>query len=220
MDDAEAADVLSAILSDHHLSEIAFEKIRVVYHTPESILVPNAFYTEDSGTHFLHWQNGEAGNYFPMKDALHKAQIQLLYAVPESLHHIIISHFPNAEFVHAHSAAITTGCSSEHPTILIDVYPNEWICSFWNKSKLQLIRSVVPVSADDLAYNVVNICNQLQMPLAECKTIIGGLIDKNDAFISGLSRFLENNSWTVSAQTSEYPTHYFTSIINRSLCEL
>lgn len=219
--DPEASvDELSTILSDHSLLEIPFENVKVIYHTPESILVPKAFYHADTSDHLLHWQKGDAGNYFPMKDALNSKEIQLLYAVPEALHHIVTVHIPNASFVHAHSAAIVTKDSSVDPSIHIQVYPNEWICSFWNDQKLQLIKTIIPVSADDMSYCLLNICKELNISTADAVVEICGLIEANHEFITGISRFFKTIVWKENDLEIDLPKHFFTAIINQSLCEL
>lgn len=215
-----SVDQLSTILSDHSLLEMPFENVKVIYHTPESILVPNTFYHADTSDHLLHWQKGDAGNYFPMKDSLNSSGIQLLYAVPEELHHIVTVHIPNATFVHAHSAAIVKKDISVDPSIHIQVYPNEWICSFWKDQKLQLIKTIIPVSADDLCYDLLNICKELNIPTVDAVMNICGLIEVNHEFVTGISRFFKTIVWNESNLGTDLPKHFFTAIINQSLCEL
>ena len=220
-DPLAAVDELSALIADHPLLQTSFEQVKVIYHTPESILVPDAFYQADTSDHLLHWQNGDAGDYFPMKDSLQSAGIQLLYAVPESLHHIMTINFPSANFVHAHAASILA--KQEGNVIDIAVYPGEWICTFWKQGQLQMVRSLISSHADDICYMLLNICKQLNLKEDQLKLSIGGMIEQDDNTVSMLARFIPAIHWKEKAMIqglNDQPDHFFTPLLNQSLCVL
>lgn len=215
-----AIDQLSALLSDHPLMDTSFDHVKVIYHTPESVLVPGALYHEDAIGPLLHWQAGDAENHIPMKNFIKQTNRYLLYAVPDALHQIVSAHFPNAQFVHAHSAAASRVYASPQTIIDIEVYPTEWICSFWSNGKLQLIRSINASSADDLSYILLHICQQKNIVPSETSISMSGLIEKKDERIQLLSRFFKSIEWNEEDLDITHPKHFFTAIIQQSLCEL
>lgn len=218
----DAVDELSAILADHPLLQTSFENIKVIYHTSSSVLVPAAFYHEDNSDHLLHWQNGDTGNYFPMKDIVSKEDIHVLYLVPEELHHIMTINFPSAVFVHAHSS--TVGIKPTLPTaIQVEAYPGEWICSVWKKGTLQLVKSLNTANADDLVYMILNICKQFDIQEKELTLSISGMVEKNDPALSLLATFIKEVHWDEDQPIygfTDHPPHYFTPLIKKALCEL
>lgn len=219
-DSEEAIDELSALLSDHSLLQISFENVKVIYHTPDTILVPNAFYQADKVDQLLHWQYGDAANYFPMQTTVAKSDIHILYAVPEALHHIITIHFPSAQFIHAHAATLRNVPIHSEAVIHIEVYPNEWICALWQNKKLQIVRSISNHSGADISYVLLSLCKTFNMSAEQTKLQIGGFLTSDDERVSLLQRFFKSIDWNEKPFNSDYPDHFLSSIINQAICEL
>lgn len=219
-DENAALDDISSILAEHEWLQTSFEMVKVFYHTHSSILVPDALFNPDNSDVLSEWQFGDVVHTISMKDSIAKESLQLLYAVPEALHHMLTANFPKAKYFHAHSALLMNKTEGESSHINIEVFPGEWTCSFWKNSKLQLVRSILPEAADDICYTLLHICNQFNLTPAETKISLAGLIDKDDPVIGLLSTLFNNISWKEMEGISNYPNHFFTPVFNQSLCEL
>lgn len=215
-----ALDQISSIFSEHQWLQKSYAQVKVIYHTEGSILVPDKLYDAESNRDLLHWQFGDLFEMVPMNKAISKKGITLLYAVPEVLHHMVTANFPKAEFVHAHANLVAGELDAGLSTIHINVFPDEWICAFWKNGKLQLIRSIMPLSSDDICYMLINMCKQLDMLTSETVISLSGLLDKEDEVVLKLSRFFQNIIWNEIEGIPNYPTHYFAPLLNQSLCEL
>ena len=92
------------------------------------------------------------------------------------------------------------------------------------QNNLQIIQSFAYSVAEDVAYNLLNICKQFAMPVEEVQLQICGMIDTESGMYAEVKKYFEHLTvqnvptiLVVEDSLSQHPAHYFTPFFNLAL---
>jgi hypothetical protein len=105
-------------------------------------------------------------------------------------------------------------------------YNNKLLVNLFKNGELQLMRSFEYETSEDVAYYLLNICEQFNVDCEKLILTISGLIDDHSTMFAELEKYfllIQLNQrpadFKYSPAFDEYPPHFFTSIFNAALCE-
>jgi len=197
----------------------------IIWDTEDAVCVPAAFYRDDLAPQYIDMLMGEAAGTRVLTQPVEDNVIVSRYATAYS--NAFNTHFDNNNFTHKFSQVLKKYGNSAQATggeqaniMHVIFYPSHFIMVAFKNADLQIVRSFSYSTSEDALYNIMQVCNQYNMPVAGTTIIASGLIDTASNLYSTLYGYLDNFSLQEGGEVnfeapgfSEYPAHYFLPFI-------
>lgn len=218
---------LSGIISTDEILITTTAKKTVIYNFPESQLVPEKYFHIDTGKDLIALFHGDQDNGITLCEKIKDSEQYNVYGVPAEIHSLLQQHFNNSRYWHYYSlwamlAPEKTAGAASYLSILF--YPKRILVSAVKDTQLHLLQSYAYEAAEDVAYYLLNVCQQLQLSPESTTVILSGMIDVSSAMYSEMYKYfgqlsLENVSAAASVPLmEEYPGHFFSPLLKLAAC--
>jgi len=215
---------LQIIFHENKLLSEPFKKVIIVYSFPESVLIPFAQYDETQNENVLNLVYGDLQiNEIILRDVVPGRSIYNVFRIPSSVFDVLQKQFPNAVSMHQYSVLLQENATDKNKLSLI-FYGQKMVVSLIKNGGHQLINSFNYHSPQDVAYTVLNICQQFDVPGVDIE--ISGLLEKRSALFKEVYKYFETIDFAVLPQDKNYnedilelPSHYFSHIFALDSCE-
>ncbi len=207
-----------------------YNEVTIVYHFPESILVPEAAFDAGLNKAALDMVYGDLHKGEILQDDLPGWAVYNIYRVPAALHQLLGAHFPKGRFYHAYSVLLKSkqkqAKRTETDEISLVFYPNKLLFALFRAGRLQIIQTFEYDTAEDVMYHLLNACQQFDVNTEEVDITVSGLLDDHSSVYSELTKYFLNielddrpDAFSYNAVFNEHPSHFFTTLFNVALCE-
>ena len=227
--------ILKQSLSEHFISAIKhfqfskkqYQQVLINYFTSQFTLCPISFYNMETNRSMLEFNVGSVADKLVLVDDV-SPDIQLIYAIEESLKSTLDLIFPNHQLKHTLSILsklmlVSEELIKEH--IVLSVHSNYIELVVKQEHKLLLANQFSVKTQEDVLYYVLFILEQYQLnPLTANITIVGN-INSTSELVTSLKKYIKNIrlalgnksiNWTAVSGT---PQHFNYTLINRLFCE-
>jgi hypothetical protein len=109
--------------------------------------------------------------------------------------------------------------------IKVIFYADKMVALIIRNGKVHLMQTFLYQDTKDVAYHLLNCCQQLGISQQEVKLLVGGLIDRQSALSTELHKYFLKISFEeidesikVTDELKELPLHYFSSILKMAVC--
>ena len=198
----------------------------IIWDTGDAICVPQAFYREDLAAEYL---NIIAGNTTATTVLAQQAAEDIIVSRHEVEYTSAFNtHFKNNAFTHKFSLLLKR-CFINGNELFVKpqdnrlytvFYPAHFILIAIKQQQLQIIRNFNYSTSEDALYNIMQVCNQYNMPAGGTAIVASGLIDTASNLYNTLYSYLDNFTLEEAGGVvfaaegfSEYPAHYFLPFI-------
>ncbi|HLA53688.1 MAG TPA: DUF3822 family protein [Flavitalea sp.] len=221
-------DAIAEIISgDEYLQSFA-SRATVLYNFPESNLLPqelNDVSVHDSLTRFVY---GDVSTGLILDEKIENWQMHNVYAISRKIHFLLKEKFKDSGYWHFYTLMLRSSAGetlAEGNYLRIIFYNDKFIVSIFTNGRLLLLQTFAYQTPEDVAYYLLLACRQLEIPASATILLISGLIDTQSALYSELMKYFPEIRYelfpeSMDPQTllKEFPGHYFSPLLNMSLC--
>ena len=215
---------LQIVFHQNKLLAESFKKTIIIYSFAESVLIPFSFHNAMQNADILNLMYGDIpANDTILSDKIAAARVYNSFRIPASVLEVMNTQFPKATSLHQYSFLLNQPVTQENKLYII-FYGQKMVVSLIKDGKHQLLNSFNYHSPQDVAYTLLNICQQFEVP--EIHVEISGLVEKKSPLFKEMYKYFQNvelsvlpEETKVSEEILEYPAHYFSHIFALYSCE-
>jgi hypothetical protein len=218
---------LSALINnDDRLRNTETRKI-LLYNYPEAAFIPEAYYSPSTGTAHLELLHGELpSSTIVAEKGEGRSEGYFVYAVPTQVHRLFQQQLPINRSFHYYNVLQHAEEGRQKDTgsyLQVTFYPGRLLVYAGSHGQLQLIRSFYYEAAEDVAYYLLNICQQLTLSPATTPVFLSGMIDVSSVLYAEILKYfgiVETDSFAAGAAEwpEEHPAHFFSPLLKMASC--
>ncbi len=181
----------------------------------ELSLVPENLHSAENNKDLLNFIFGEDANSHIQNERLNNTDIVLVYRLPKEIAEAVGEFYPGSKIKHSISKQYKTPENSSAHIFCLVGYSYAKIFVF-NNNQFLLQRYFHYATADDMAYQLLNICAQLNIEVAEVQLNLSGFIEANSNLYAALHKYFLNigfeniaENLQIKTETETYPAHLF-----------
>lgn len=178
---------------------------------PRMLPVPEHLFDAQRSQEELNLLLGEAAWHTPMADLVPQKDMVLAWQIPDMVIGWLQQHFDVLTPRHIAGELLKKPVMGEMNLGQIVLAEKQALVMLYQHEQL-LFAGMLPVlTADDLAYRLLNICKQYELPAADVHWQVSGMIEKEAGLYTGLEKYLQQiDLWPVPFELSEgVSPHYF-----------
>jgi hypothetical protein len=226
-DNHELAEEVAGIIRTDGILKTGAEKKTIIYNFPESQLVPEKYFRMDAGPALIELLHGDLNKGITLSERIQGCDQYNVYQVPAEIHGLLQRSFANSKYWHYYSVwmALQQKQAGEPATCLsVLFYPNRILVSAVKNKQLQLLQNYVYEAAEDVAYYLLNICRQLQLPPGSTPVVLSGMIDVSSVLYTEIFKYFGQLSLEAFPGAAaipvldEYPAHFFSPLLKLATC--
>ncbi|TAH04483.1 MAG: DUF3822 family protein [Sphingobacteriales bacterium] len=225
----ELAASVEEIINETPLLREELSETVVLYNFPESQFVPKDFFNINATQEQTLLLQGDFNNGTILSEKVHGFDSYCVFTVPGEIHRLFQRRFTNGKYWHFYSVWLECLKKQEAvstPTVSILFYPSRIIIGVITNKGIELVQSYAYQAAEDVAYYVLNVLEQLGLSPASTQVTLAGTIEESSAVFTELQKylaqlnFINTTNSALAAGFNEYPNHFFSPLLNMSLCVL
>lgn len=212
---------LKTIFNEQPLLHKTYKKVFVSYTGYESALLPEELYKPGENELLLNTMYGDLQECSISTDLVADKNIYNVYRMPAAIHQVIVDKFPLAAFSHHDSILIKQDIQGN--VLRVIFYKDSFIAVLVKGGELQIIQTYPYQSGADVAYCLLNICEQFKMNNVLLR--IGGMIDVDSDLHKEIMHYFPNITFDELPAEYEFaenlkklPPHYFSHLFSIALC--
>ncbi len=204
------------------------KSVTICFNYQDSLIIPVAYYEAKSVHHLLNLIFG-LKNYTILQDDLREAEllgntaVKNVYRVAPEIHEMMLLLYPTAHIKHSSSLQINNNDLQDG--IRCIVY-QQWIKVFlYDNGIFKFVQYFFYKTPTDVAYHLLNTCNQHSVNAELTHIQISGMIDKDSSLYRELSKYFSNLTLISIPQLSDIETsivdsesHFYSHLIQLAQC--
>lgn len=198
--------------------------VTVCFDFKESVLIPDKFSNSLVNEQSLYLLYGEDLHAVKLNDHITAAGIINEYRVEENLKKIIDEFFPDAAIFHSTSLQIEKLSNSTNLLCCI-FFHNSIKVMLYSEGKLMLVQQFFYSNPEDVAYHLLNVCEQNGVSPSTIPLQLSGMINEQSKLYTGIYNYFLHISFDAPEESNfatealkELPAHYFSHIISLASC--
>jgi len=222
-------DLLREIVEGDELLKKPVKETLLVYNFPESSLIPEAVFTMDTNREVIDTLHGNLQKGLILTEKIPWWELFNVYRISPELHNLLQQNFSAGKYWHYYSLLLKSykmfDSSEKEDCIKVIFYSDKMVALVIRQGKPVLTQTFLYHDTKDVAYHLLNCCQQLGLNQEEVRLLVGGLIDRQSALSTELHKyFLKiqfeeiDESIKVTDELKELPLHYFSSILKMAVC--
>ncbi len=224
-DEDDYVENIKSIFKSSNIESTNPASIQICYNYKESMLVPDKYYQSELNDHMLSLLNGDSDDTFIKDDHIENFAIHNIYRIPQNIYSLIQHQFPNASAIHSSSLQIQQ--KKEGHFLYCVVFYDAIKVILYVDGLLNLVQQFKYSSPEDVAYHLLNTCQQHDMKPSEIKLRLYGMIVKDSNLYQQLHNyFLDIDFITipeeinVRQEINDLPAHFFSHLTELATCVL
>ena len=222
--DAMVVESIHGLIKDQPVLQERFKNVYIIYGYPQSVLVPNELMNGQDNETMLNLVFGDVGEGVIRSEYMPRHQIHNVYRVPAQVDAVVSRYFEQAAFTHLFSLLPDVIKSTgTHLYCIFD--PGQLTAMLLKNGKLQLVQNYDYKTPDDVAYQLLNICERFDVDLPGVTVHLSGMIDGASALYTELNKyFLQvffeglREEYEYPENFQQYPAHYFSHLFALVSC--
>ena len=212
---AQLAFQLNELFTAENTEHADIIKTTIYANYKELSLVPQQLHKAENDKDVLNFIFGEDESCIVQNETLPNTEIKLLYRIPNEINTVLGEFYPGNKIQHSIGKQFKMPENSEPQIFCLVGYSNAKIFIF-NNNEFLLQRYFHYSTADDMAYQLLNSCSQLNLDITDVQLKLSGFIEADSNLYAALHKyflniefenFTENLDINLDAET--YPPHMF-----------
>lgn len=199
---------------------------RVFFNFRQHAMIPSLYYKKHLSAEMLVPVFGSDENTEVFSDYNYDSNAWFIYRVRKNVLAVINEYYPSASYNHSLLCAIKAADFAPNELRCV-VYYNSFRVILYKGGKLHLMQYFDYNAPEDMAYHLVNICQQHQLNVDEVKLNLSGLIDLDSQLYKCLYNYFLNidvlkphDSVSLNSELQKHPEHFFSHLTSLIVCEL
>lgn len=218
------AGYLKDIVADQDLLQQKFKKINIIYAFPECLLVPGSFMVSANEDKMLNLVYGEESDSETKTDFINQLNLHSIYRIPKQGIELI-AQVLSSPVKQYHLYTLLAAAANNGANQLYCIFGTaHFIVKLIKNGSLQIIQQFIYKTPEDVAYYLLSICSQFEVPLPETAVMLHGMIDEDSRLYDELKKYLPilqfaglPTSFTYDGM-EKYPPHYFSHLFEIAAC--
>jgi len=222
-------DSLREIMHEDSLLQKPVKETLLVYNFPESSLIPEPVFTMDTNREIIDTLHGNLQKGLILTEKIPWWELFNVYRISPDLHQLLQQTFTAGKYWHYYSLLLKSfkmfDSSSQEDCIKVIFYSDKMVALVMREGKVQLVQTFLYHDTKDVAYHLLNCCQQLNLDQESVRLLVGGLIDRQSSLSTELHKYFLridfeeiDESIKVTDELKELPLHYFSSILKMAVC--
>ncbi len=219
-----AVSAIHQVVAEQPVLKQVFKNIYIIYGYSQSVLVPNDFMSGDENRPMLELLFGDTRESVIRNEYIYRHMIHNVYSVPAAIDATVTRYFEKATYSHLFS--LLPDVIKNSGTHLYCIFNTGQLTVLLQKQgKLQVIQNYIYKTPDDVAYYLLNICQQFNVTLAGVTVHLSGMIDAASALYAELYKYFLNiffealpEEYEYPENIGKYPAHYFSHLFAVASC--
>ena len=201
----------------------------LVYNFPESSLVPEPLFSMDTNKELTEIVHGNLAKGLVLSEKIPWWELFNVYRIAPELHSLLQQQFTAGKYWHYYSLLLKSfkmfDVKEATDCIKVIFYADKMIMLVLKEGKIQLMQTFYYQDSKDVAYHLLNCCQQLGISQEKVLLMVGGLIDRQSSLSTELHKYFLHVSFEeidesikVTDELKELPLHYFSSILKMAVC--
>lgn len=222
-------ETLREIMEADDLLRRPVKETLLVYNFPESSLIPEPVFTMDTNREIIDTLHGNLQKGLILTEKIPWWELFNVYRISPELHQLLQQTFSAGKYWHYYSLLLKSfkmfDSTDRADCIKVIFYADKMVTLVVRNGKVHLVQTFLYQDTKDVAYHLLNCCQQLGINQEEVKLLVGGLIDRQSALSTELHKYFLHitfeeidESIKVTDELKELPLHYFSSILKMAVC--
>lgn len=226
--DRSIRDLLEEIISGDPVLQQYAAQATIIYNFPGSELLPLELFHKDIKAPVTGLLTGDADSDLIFDEQVRDWNMCNVYSISKDIHSLCREKFKGSQYWHLYTMLLLWSKEDKLKTgniTRVVFYNDKFIIAFFRDRRLQLVQTFSYQTPEDVAYYLLLVCRQFGISQQEMVLNISGLIDTQSALYTELLKyFAEVNyeglpeSYGTNGLLEEFPAHYFSPLLNMSLC--
>ena len=220
-DDNELEQTLEEISQQSSLLSKNYSETRVYYNLAESVMVPVGHFNSSVAAEFVDAAFGnKPARRVNVENVNTLPSMVNVYRSKDRWHDIIARHFRAVTKRHLYSRLVEQVLMNGEQVRLV-FYKHSFVMVAAKERQVKIARSFSFSNDEDVLYQLLNACTQVDIDAAETTFNVSGFLDKDSSAFKLLKKYcgtvkLDNASYDVFSKQEQdrYPHHFFTSFIS------
>jgi hypothetical protein len=222
-----SADILPGITNVFELQKKYLTRlgsVTVCYDFKESVLVPAKYNHIAVNDGALSLMYGEDRDSILSNDLITSLQVYNHYRIPKDVETLFSKQFPSANIFHSTSLQMEQ-LNHANDLLYCIIFNNTAKVIFYKTGKPQIIQQFGYTSPADLAWFLLNICEQHDSRPSQLHLRLSGMIGEHSKLYNELGQYFSNIEFDRSHGTvyeppeiKDLPAHYFSHLTALALC--
>jgi hypothetical protein len=212
--DNNLEEALDFVKKESRLLEGRYTESKIIYNTPEAVLVPVAHFDAAIASEIIDAVFGEK-----LQSRVHVEHVNVpggmvnVYRSELKWQELLNDHFRVVNKRHLFSRLLEN--NDEH-NVYTCFYQHHLTMMATVNGQLQLVRSFDRGDDADVLYHLLNTCRRLELEPGETKIRVAGFIDQSSTLYNWLDKYFEQvvplgaDAAQLDGNMEQYPLHYFT----------
>lgn len=203
-----------SVLGQSRLLQLSDVETLLLAAGPRALPIPAALYDAERSAQEIDLLLGSALWQHSAGDLIPDYNLVLAWQMPASLFAMLQQHF--SVLTHRHLLGqLLQWPVGENIVGHVVIAEKSVLCALRNQDGLLYAGSIPVLAADDLAYRLLNICRQHNIPSQDVHWQLSGTIETNSPLYIGIDHFLQQLAWMPikHAMPAQAPSHYFAHLL-------
>ena len=212
---AHLADQLKQLFEAENKNYKNISQTDIYLNYKEVTLIPNSLHHTENGKDTLNFIFGADKSSEIQNEVLSNTDIGLLYRLSDEVNKAVGEFYPGSSIKHSIGKQFRMAAGEGSQIICMVGYSYAKILVF-NNSNFLLLRYFHYATADDMAYELLNTCAQLNLDVAEVQLKLSGFIEADSNLYAALQKYFLNidfeiieESLQIKTEGEIYPPHLF-----------
>lgn len=218
-------EMLTSIFESPAMTAVTPSSVHICYNFKESLLVPDLYHEQGLNCAMLSLMFGEQDAALVETEAIARNSFHNVYRVPAEAAAMIKKHFQGAVFHHSTSLQLTEKVKED--LLQCIVFHNCIKVILHKDGQLQLVQQFGYSKPDDVAYHLINTCQQHNCIPGDIKLRLCGMVDRDSILYNRLHNYFLHIDFAeiapginVQEAISDLPAHFFSHLTNLAACVL
>jgi hypothetical protein len=218
------------ILNAHAWMDKPFHSVHGIVANARVTLIPESLYLESEKTSYFNFLHEKEPGEVVLSDKLEHLGIYSVYSIPGNCINELNKKFTNISFCHISSHLIgniwMTVKNKNGQMVFLNLREEQFDLLAFEGNKLKYSNVFTFQTAEDIAYYVIFVFEQLNLNPEEITLTLSGTIDRFSPVYDVLFRYIRNIDFVSRNEGFNYsyffkdiPGHFYFSLLNSSSCE-
>ncbi len=220
----QASSYLKDIVARQTLLQQTFRKTTFVYSFSVAVMVPDEFMDTTATTQLLDMVYGDTSGCIIRNDFINRQNLHTIFGVPKQINTVIENLFTG--FNHTHLYSLLPGIVKEGGNQLYCIFnPNNITVLLVKAGVVQVTQNIFYKTSEDVAYNLLNICERFDAPVADVQVTLNGMIDQKSSLYTEVYKYFEHLNFGTQPtvfyyndEIAKFPAHYFSHLFHLAAC--
>jgi hypothetical protein len=205
-----------------------YASINIGLVTKKSTLIPTSTYDSSLKETYLSFNHNRTEKLEVIEDKIESIDSVNLYGISVAERNIINTFFSKATIKHYGSSLIKTWMhqnkNSSEQKLLVSIQDSHMEVAAIGSSKLQFFNIFQHSNAQDVAYNILFVVEQLNLNPENILLVLYGETEKDSEIYNLMYTYIRNieygkNKEKISPVISDVPEHFYFNLIHQQICE-